>query len=146
MTLHDITCITCHYMQNKMLMTQVSSFHLEFWPPGQDWANLYIRIWTWYRHVCTCSHMFMKAQTCTYMSLPWTWISWYLNHHDDVCRLYIHVHVIIHLYVHGTHTFMNVNLCMDILVIQTRLYKFTTTLHFPSCLIRETRKPVVTTG
>ena len=43
-------------------------------------------------------------------------------------------HVIIYLYVHGTHTFMNVNLCMDI--IQTRLYKFTTTLHFPSCPIR----------
>ena len=138
MTLHDITCITCHYMQNKMLMTQVSSFHLEFWPPGQDWANLYIRVWTWYRHVCTCSHMFMKAQTCTYMSVPWTWI--YLN----VCRLYIHVHDVIHLYVHGTHTFMNVNICMD--TRQTRLYKFTTTLHFPSCLIRETRKPVETTG
>ncbi len=94
--------------------------HLESWPPGQDWANLYIRVWTWYRHVCTCSHMFMKAQTCTYMSVPWTWI--YLN----VCSLYIHVHVVIHLYVHGTHTFMNVNICMD--TIQTRLYKFTATL------------------
>ncbi len=80
--------------------------------------------------------MFMKAQTCMsrYMSVPCTLT--YLN--VLVCRLYIHVHAIIHLYVHGTHTgtFMNVNLCMDI--IQTRLYKFTTTLHFPSlaCQIR----------
>ena len=34
------------------------------------------------------------------------------------------------LYVDGTYTFMNVNICMDI--VQTRLYSFTTTLHFPS--------------
>ena len=27
--------------------------------------------------------------------------------------------------------FMNVNICMD--TLQTRLYKITTTLHFPSC-------------
>ena len=44
--------------------------------------------------------------------------------------MYIHVHECIHLYVHGTYTFMNVYICMY--VTQTRLYSFTTTLHFPS--------------
>ena len=64
----------------------------------------------------------------------------------NVCRMYIHVHDVLYLYVHGTYKFMKFNICMD--TIQTRLYKFTTTLalHFPSCLIRETRKPVETTG
>ena len=47
--------------------------------------------------------------------------------------MYIHVHDVIYLYVSGTYTFMNVNICMD--TVQTRLYSFTTTLHFPSCLI-----------
>ncbi len=27
--------------------------HLESYPPGQDRAKLYIRVWTWYRHVYT---------------------------------------------------------------------------------------------
>ena len=35
-----------------------------------------------------------------------------------------------YLYVHCTYTFMNVNICMD--MVQTRMYRFTTTLHFPS--------------
>ena len=47
-----------------------------------------------------------------------------------VCTWYIHVHELIYLYVDGTYTFMNVNICMHI--VQTRLYSFTTTLHFPS--------------
>ena len=51
--------------------------------------------------------------------------------YTNVCSMYIHVHDVIYLYVHGTYTFMNVNICMD--TIQTRLYSFTTTLHFPSC-------------
>ncbi len=50
-----------------------------------------------------------------------------------VCTWYIHVHELIYLYVDGTYTFMNVNICMDI--VQTRQYSFTTTLHFPSGLI-----------
>jgi hypothetical protein len=33
-----------------------------------------------------------------------------------------------YLCLHGTYTFMNVKICMD--VAQTRLYSFTTTLHF----------------
>ena len=37
---------------------------------------------------------------------------------------------LIYLYVHCTYTFMNVNICVD--MVQTRLYSFTTTLHFPS--------------
>ncbi len=36
----------------------------------------------------------------------------------------------VNMYVHSTYTFMNVNICMYI--VQTRLYSFTTTLHFPS--------------
>ena len=47
--------------------------------------------------------------------------------------MYIHVHDLIYLYVHGTYTFMHVNICMD--TVQTCLYIFTTTLHFPSCPI-----------
>ena len=44
--------------------------------------------------------------------------------------MYIHFHDLIYLYVHGTYTFMNVNICMG--TVQTRLYSFTNTLHFPS--------------
>ncbi len=44
--------------------------------------------------------------------------------------MYKHVYDRIYLYVYGTYTFMTVNLCMNI--GQTRLYSFTTTLHFPS--------------
>jgi hypothetical protein len=43
------------------------SRHLESWPPGQDWAKRYIRVWTWYRHVCTCSDCFIKSWRCMYM-------------------------------------------------------------------------------
>ncbi len=43
----------------------------------------------------------------------------------------MNIHVLkFFLYVHSTYTVMNVNICMD--VLQTRLYSFTTTLHFPS--------------
>ncbi len=44
--------------------------------------------------------------------------------------MYIHVHDLIYLYVHGTYTFMHVKIHMD--TVQTRLYSFSTTLHFPS--------------
>ncbi len=61
-------------------------------------------------------------------------------HVHELTYLYVHgtytytvVHELIYLYVRGTHTFMNVNIYMDI--VQTRLYSFTTTLHFPSGLI-----------
>ncbi len=47
-----------------------------------------------------------------------------------VCTWYIHVHALIALYVQGTDTFINVNVCMY--MVQTRLYSFTITLHFPS--------------
>ncbi len=52
-----------------------------------------------------------------------------------VCSMYIHVHDLIYLYVHITNFCMDVNImiCMD--TVQTRLYSFTTTLHFPSGLI-----------
>ena len=50
------------------------------------------------------------------------------------CIMYIHVYDLICLYVHGTYTFMNVNICMG--TVQTRLYSFTNTLHFPSGPIR----------
>jgi hypothetical protein len=53
----------------------------------------------------------------------------YIHVHDFV-KLYMHVHDFIYLYVHGTYTFMYVDRCMDI--VKTRLYSFTTTLHFPS--------------
>ncbi len=43
---------------------------------------------------------------------------------------YIHVHALIALYVQGTYTFINANVCMY--MVQTRLYSITTTLHFPS--------------
>ncbi len=35
--------------------------------------------------------------------------------------MYIHVHESIYKYVHATFTFMNVNICMD--VVQTSLYQ-----------------------
>ena len=44
--------------------------------------------------------------------------------------MYIRVHDLIYLYVHGTYSFMNVKICMD--TVQARLYSFSTTLHFPS--------------
>ena len=44
--------------------------------------------------------------------------------------MYRHVHDLIYLYVHGTYMFMHVKICMD--TVQTRLYSFSTTLHFPS--------------
>ncbi len=44
--------------------------------------------------------------------------------------MYIHVHDFIYLYVHGTYMFMHVKICMD--TVQTRLYSFSATLHFPS--------------
>ncbi len=44
--------------------------------------------------------------------------------------MYIHVHDLIYLYVNGTYMFMHVKICMD--TVQTRLYSFSTTLHFPS--------------
>ncbi len=44
--------------------------------------------------------------------------------------MYIHVHDLIYLYVHGTYMFMHVKICMD--RVQTRLYSFLSTLHFPS--------------
>ncbi len=53
----------------------------------------------------------------------------YIHVHDFV-RVYMHIHNVIYLYVHGKYTSMYVNICMDI--VQTRLYSFTTTLHFPS--------------
>ncbi len=55
----------------------------------------------------------------------------YIHVHDFVRfnRLYMHVHDFIHVYVHGTYTFMYVNRCMD--MVQARLYSFTTILHFP---------------
>jgi hypothetical protein len=55
----------------------------------------------------------------------------HVHWHDfRVVRLYMHVHDVIYLYVHDTYTSMYVNRCMDI--VQTRLYSFTTTLHFQS--------------
>ena len=51
--------------------------------------------------------------------------------HLYICLyMYIHVHELIYLYVHCTYTFMNINICMD--MVQTCLYRFTTTLHIPS--------------
>ncbi len=47
-----------------------------------------------------------------------------------IIMIYIRVHNLKYVYVHGTYTFMNVNICID--TVQTRLYSFTTTLHFPS--------------
>ncbi len=44
--------------------------------------------------------------------------------------MYIHVYECKYMYVPGTHTFMTISICMYI--VQTRLYRFTTTLHFPS--------------
>ena len=43
--------------------------------------------------------------------------------------MYIHVHDLIYLYVHGTYMFMHVKICMDMVLVQTC---FSTTLHFPS--------------
>jgi hypothetical protein len=67
-------------------MCQFVSTHLESYPPGQDMAKWYVRVWTWYRHV----HV--------YTSL---WI------HERVCTCYVHVHDVMHLNVHSTYTFMN---------------------------------------
>ena len=47
-----------------------------------------------------------------------------------ICSMYIHVYAHIYLYVHGTYKVMNLSICID--MVQTRLYSFTTTLHFPS--------------
>ncbi len=46
-----------------------------------------------------------------------------------VCSMYIHV-------CNCTYFCMDVNICMD--TVQTRLYSFTTTLHFPSGPISRT--------
>ena len=104
----------------------VMATHLESYPPGQDMAKRYVRVWTWYRHVCTCVCKFMDSWTCMYMVCTCTWYNAF------VCTMYIHVHAFIYLYVHGTYKFMNADSCIDI--VQTRPYSFTTTvtLHFPS--------------
>jgi hypothetical protein len=44
--------------------------------------------------------------------------------------MYIHVHDLIYLNVHGTYMFMHFKICMD--TVQTRLYSFSSSLHFPS--------------
>jgi hypothetical protein len=44
--------------------------------------------------------------------------------------MYIHVHDYIHVYIHGTYTFIIVYIC--IYIVQARLYCFKTTLHFSS--------------
>ncbi len=41
--------------------------HLESYHPGQDMARRYIRVWTWYRHVCTCSWFYVHVCPCMYM-------------------------------------------------------------------------------
>ncbi len=56
------------------------SSHLESYPPGQNMAKRYVRVWR-----------------------LWTW--------------YIQLSKLIYIYEHGTYTFMNVNICMD--VVQT---------------------------
>ena len=66
-----------------------------------------------------CIYVYMISLICMYMYV-----------HGHVCTMYRHVHESIYLYVHGTYTFMNVNIC--VYTIQTRLYSFTTILHFPS--------------
>ena len=47
-----------------------------------------------------------------------------------VCTMYIHVHECILMYVPGTYIYMDVYICMY--TVQTRLFSFTSTLHFPS--------------
>ncbi len=86
-------------------------------------TRLYIRVWTMYRYVCTCLYKFMESWTCMYMVYTCT------SNNTFVCTLYILCHELIHLYVHGTYLCMNANICMY--VVQTLLYSFTTTLHFP---------------
>ena len=41
--------------------------HLESWPHGQELANWYIRVWTWYIHVFTCSQVYIQLWTCMYI-------------------------------------------------------------------------------
>ncbi len=36
-------------------------------PSNQDIAKRYIRVWTWYRRVCTCSWIHERVCTCMYM-------------------------------------------------------------------------------
>ncbi len=98
------------------------------------WTRIGKTVHTCLNMVQTCSDSFMKSWTCMYMYVhehKYAYIvcSMYIHVHDFI-RLYMHVHDFIYLYVHGTYMFMYVNRCMDI--IQTRLYSFKTTLHFPS--------------
>ena len=51
----------------------------------------------------------------------------------NVYTKYIHIHIYIYVYVICTYMFINKYIC--IYMVQTRLYSFTTTLHFPSGLI-----------
>jgi hypothetical protein len=75
-----------------------------------------------YVHVQTFSFNHERVCTCLYMNM---------NMYRNVCSMYIHVHNLIYLHVHGTYMFMNVNIvCMD--TVQTRLNSIATTLHLPS--------------
>jgi hypothetical protein len=70
--------------------------HLESWPHGQESANLYIKLSTWYRHVCTCLQNYVQVSTCMCMLCTCTFI--YIHVYTctwiwpNVCTWYIHVH------------------------------------------------------
>ncbi len=78
-----------------------------------------------YVHVCT--RLWIYVNVC----------NMYIHVHEItmfVCTWCIHVYALIALYVtvQGTYTFIYVNVCTYMILWQTRLYSFTTTIHFPS--------------